>query len=248
MEWRSMSKELRQPHINKEARDRESYNQEMRKWRQKKALEKESETTLDMSSLLREKELAKEEAQTSPLLRPLRMPSQIKCTSVPPGTTGRATPPRTSPFDSDNESMNSQACPSFVSWETTTSEKMDSVRPYQTTTSRKSSVGSQNSLLPTPSPAASFVIPEPTPIFPELLSHRNRQAITPRTINTDISIPFSVPEPTPLASPRCQEPTADYQELFFSNVKSDDRNDTTNTKHSYFEFLLDSSIDIDGMD
>ena len=167
----------------------------MTEWRKQQDLKQEiATTTKDMSFLMKDKEVVEREARVSPLPRTLSLPAEIQPASVLSCAVARVTPPRkirkdfqgSASFSTpdctpknfiDSIDKTNQVWPSFVSLETPNSENIDAMQYFPNATTSNASCTSQNYRFPLSAPP--FVIPEPQPISPCLLSHQNNSAGAP---------------------------------------------------------------------
>ena len=248
MEWRNISQEVRQPHIDKEAREREVYHRKISEWRKQQEFKKEIAAATENMLCLMKKE------QTSRLQRSQSLPAVVKSMTIP-SCPAKVTPPQTvrkviqsSSFSvADRTPANfglsidqrNQVLPSLPN--------IHSSRFYPTETRSNINIGMQNFRFPNSLPAPPMLIPEPQPISPCLVSRKRFFSI-----NVDIQMSH-MPEPTPvtpLSTPTRRISTTDYQELFFPHVLPEEEHDSTdeiccdynNSNNQYYDFLLNASI------
>jgi hypothetical protein len=110
LEWRAAPQEVRQPHIDKEAREREEYHKKVSAWRKQQRKNKETVANAQgIQSLTRPHQIVPVKAQIDPLPRSKSLPTVTK--SISYGVTG--TPPRT--LNTTLQSSSSFSTPGYIS-------------------------------------------------------------------------------------------------------------------------------------
>jgi len=254
MEWRSIPQEMRQPHIDKEAREREVYHRKISEWRKQQELKTEiAAATESMSSLMKKE-------QTSQVPRSQSLPAVFKPMTIP-SCPAKVTPPQTvrKAIQSSSFSVADRTPTNFERsihqrnqvWPSL--PNIHSSRFYPTETRSNINIGMQNFRFPNSLPAPPLLIPEPQPIFPCLVS---RKGNFPEALSINADIPMSyVSEPTLVTPSSTPISTTDYQELFFPHVLPEENDNSTddnccnnnnnnnNNNNQYYDFLLNASIE-----
>lgn len=188
MEWRTIPQELRQPHIDKEARERESYRQEISEWRKQQELKKKIDAATQNMSSLMNCEGGRE--QIPPLPRSQSLPAEIKSISIPPcpvtvtpTTTTRKVLQRYSFCVTDRRQENlgniigqrarNQVWPSLVSFDSSSSQKINNGCYFPSSTRSNTPNGQQNFRCPTLVPPPPLFISEPKLVSPCLAMRKS---------------------------------------------------------------------------
>lgn len=176
LEWRAAPQEVRQPHIDKEAREREEYHRKVSAWRKQQRKNKDTvANTQDMQSLTKHQQIVPVKAQGAPLPRSLSLPTVTKpifygATGTPPGT-GKTTLQSSSSFSTPGYiSKDAMALTDHYVWiSLVCPETMDSVNS-STAQSYPTAATTSNAKFPPPAvlapPPFLLLYPKPTSLCP----------------------------------------------------------------------------------
>lgn len=245
LEWRAAPQEVRQPHIDKEAREREEYHRKVSAWRKQERKNKETvANTQGMQSFTKQQQIVPVKVQIAPLPRSKSLPTVTK--SISYGATG--TPRRTG--KTTLQSSSSFSTPGYISkdavaltdhyvWLSLVS--IDSGNS-STAQSYPKTATTSNAKFPPPTVLAPppFLLqdPKPTSLYP--LSRQIDTVSTP-AVHPSFSTPtvhpigdpvtsneiapspwYPAPELTPVTPSQLPRRTADFQKLFFPQVLDDE--------------------------
>lgn len=252
-EWKTASQEVRQLHIDKEAREREEYHRKIAAWRKKQRQTKVTvASTKNVPSLFEHPELLSVQSQTTPLSQSPSLTLSTKFDSshgptVIPSGTGQKTVEWSASFStpeylskdvlisSDQTVPKEAARTSFVFSKPMDTDTIKTVKYSPLRTVSNASV------------LQKFDFPKNLPTPPFLLMEQKPSSLRPIALQ---STRYPSVEPTPLQDPPTavrKVSTSDYQNLFFPSVLNDGEDgtilDNSPLEQEHFDFFLDGIIE-----